>query len=115
MMSHAREHLADRLTDAADAVRKVLNDANERRADAVGATREAMDAARTRFDSAQVSLAEQLETAAAALRRNAGANPMSRFTREQPVRAVAVAFSAGAVLGVLGLLGGLVLLGSRED
>lgn len=112
MISHRREQVADRLSDAADTVKQVLNDARDRGSDALDAARDTMDAARTRFGSTQVSLAEQLETAAAALRRNAGSDPLSRLTRENPVPAVIVAFAVGALVGAVG---SALMAGMQED
>ncbi len=102
MISHKRDHMTDRLNDATDTVKQVLSDARDRGSDVLDAARDTVDAARSRFGSGQVSLAEQLETAAAALRRNAGSDPISRLTRERPVPAVVVAFAVGAVVGALG-------------
>jgi ElaB/YqjD/DUF883 family membrane-anchored ribosome-binding protein len=112
MISHRRDQVADRLSDAADTVKQAFNDARDRGSDALDAARDTMDAARTRFGSTQVSLAEQLETAAAALRRNAGSDPLSRLTRENPMPAVFVAFAVGALVGALG---SLMVAGLRED
>jgi ElaB/YqjD/DUF883 family membrane-anchored ribosome-binding protein len=112
MISHRREQVTDRFNDAADSVKQVLNDARDRGSDVLDAAHDAVDAARSRFGSSQVSLAEQLETAAASLRRNAGSDPISRLTRERPVPAVVVAFAVGALVGALG---SMLLAGVTED
>ena len=112
MISHRREQVTDRFNDAADTVKQVLSDARDRGSDVLDAARDTVDAARSRFSSSQVSLAEQLETAASALRRNAGSDPISRLARERPVPAVVVAFAVGAVVGALGTM---LLAGAGED
>lgn len=103
-MINKRDHVSDRLDDATDAVKQAWSGARDRSSDVIDAARETIESAREKLGSGQDALADQLESAAAALRRHSNVNPLSRITRDQPMPAVIVAFAVGALVGALGSL-----------
>jgi ElaB/YqjD/DUF883 family membrane-anchored ribosome-binding protein len=112
MITQKREQMTDRLNDAADTVKEAWSNARDRGAEVLDAAREKVDGAREKLGQTQDSLADQLEAAAAAIRRHNKEGPISRMTRDRPLPAVVVAFAAGALLGVVGAM---LLSGGGED
>jgi len=100
MITSKREGMAERVTDAADAVKDAWTGARERGADAVETAKSTISNVRNKVGDAQDTLADQLEAAAEALRRSAR-NPVSRMARERPVSTVVLAFAAGVVAATL--------------
>lgn len=111
MITQKRE-VTDRINDAADTVKQAWSDARDRGAEVLEAARETVDGAREKLGQTQDSLADQLEAAAAAIRRHNNEGALSRMARNRPLPSVLVAFAAGALVGVVG---GMLLGGSNDD
>ena len=111
MITHKHEPMAERMSDAADAVKHAWAGARERGEDVVDAARERVESARHKVGDAQDVLADQLESAAAALR-HSNNNPVARMARSRPTSTVAVAFAAGALVGVIA---GMLVSSMRDE
>jgi ElaB/YqjD/DUF883 family membrane-anchored ribosome-binding protein len=112
MITQKKEHMTDRLNDAADTVKQAWSDARDRGAEVLDAAREKVEDAREKIGQTQDSLADQLEAAATALRRHDNQGRIARMARNRPLPSVVVAFAAGALVGVVG---SMLLSGSREE
>jgi ElaB/YqjD/DUF883 family membrane-anchored ribosome-binding protein len=112
MITRKGEPVAERVSNAADAVKHAWGEARDRGSDVVDAAREKVDHARAKVGDAQDALADQLESAAKALRRRNSEWPITRMTRDRPVSAIMVAFAVGALAGAVA---GIMVAASEED
>jgi len=111
MITHKHEPIAERVSDATDAVKHAWAGAREHGEDVLDAARDRVEVARHKVGDAQDALADQLESAAAALR-HSNNNPVARMARNRPTSTVAVAFAAGALVGVMA---GILASRMREE
>jgi ElaB/YqjD/DUF883 family membrane-anchored ribosome-binding protein len=111
MITPKREPMAERISDAADAVKHAWEGARERGAEAVDAARDKAETVRHKVGDAQDALADQLESAADALRRSSS-KPVRRMARDRPMSTILVAFAAGFIAATLA---GVVMNATRDE